>query len=146
MVIWDRNMKQLHAINLATMVPAGSRITALDFNEEKKAFLVGTAGAEIFEVSAQGQKSLNLVTGHYGIPKDLDLANSNKISCVACNPKRPDGQERDPTKLQFVTAGTDKCIRFWSALEQVAVISDCPEEIVAIDWSPCGNFLVLGDA
>ena len=84
LLIWDRQMaKPIQAIDLASADPAAPRpeVRSLDFNEQTKTYLVGTRGAEVMEVSAQGKKLSTLVRGHYA--GDI----KSQLWGAACHPK-----------------------------------------------------------
>lgn len=131
-IIWGRELQRHREIDVASMTAARPGITALDFKEDTKGYLVGTLGAEVFEVNAQGTREADLVTGHFCLS---DEYGAGKVRALACH----------PTEQLFVTAAADRCLRFWAGTKQEAVASDFADEIVAIDWSSCGRFLLVGD-
>ena len=51
-----------------------------------------------------------------------------------------------PNQQRFATCGADRCIRVWSEVQQIAASAPFEDEVYSIDWSPCGSFLVVGDA
>ena len=105
-------------------------VRSLDFNKDLSTFLVGTRGAEVLEVNAQGKHLKTHVRGHFAGSKKAELWGA------ACHPK----------EQVFATCGADRCIRVWTVDNQVMASAEFPDEVYSIDWSPCGNFLVVGDA
>lgn len=105
-------------------------VRSIDYSEASKTFLIGTRGAEIFEVSAQGKIIGTLVSGH------SSNTSKSQLSGVACH----------PTEQLFATCGSDRKIKLWT--ENSMKLQSGKEftcEIYSIDWSPCGKFLIAGN-
>ena len=130
LILWDEKLAQLTAIDLNTISAIRPEVRALDFNETTKTFAVGTSGAEVLAVTALGQKQATLVQGHYA------AGAASELWGAACHP----GEQL------FVTCGGDKRVRIWNERAQVAASEELPEELFAVDWSPCGGYLAVGDA
>ena len=78
-------MKQLRVIDLCSLKPhphllnshiSATRrpeVTAIDYDAASKTFLVGTRGAEVLEVSNDGEGLAVHVRGHFGASKGAEL-------------------------------------------------------------------------
>lgn len=132
-VLWGPELQKQQAIELTKLTMSKPGVAALDYDAGKKNYIVGTLGAEVFEASAQEVREADIVAGHYSVS---DEVGSGKVLALASH----------PSEQLFVTSGTDRCLRFWSAGKQEAVAADFADDIIAIDWSSCGRFLLIGDA
>lgn len=120
----------LTAIDLNTITTIRPEVRSLDFNEATKTFIIGTKGAEVLAVTDKGQKKSTLVQGHYASNAASELWGA------ACHPK----------DQLFATCGGDKRVRIWNDKSQVNMSDELSEELYSIEWSPCGGYLVVGDA
>mmetsp|Transcript_16129 Transcript_16129/g.13674 ORF Transcript_16129/g.13674 Transcript_16129/m.13674 type:complete len:274 (+) Transcript_16129:3639-4460(+) len=101
-------------------------ISSIDSLGDGSTLLIGTRGAEIYEVKKNGQAEL-LLQGHY----------DGELWGLACSP--------DSSK--YVTCGGDSTVRLWDSKKLWMLANTLPLEndVRAIDWSRDGKFIVCAD-
>lgn len=102
----------------------------MDYNESNGMILIGTKGAEIFELGKGGKPKI-IMQGHYEGTKKAEL-----WGCAV-----------HPTEQLFATCGADKSIRIWQEDKMVKAspFGSFVTDLTSIDWSCNGAFLVVGD-
>lgn len=108
-------------------------IHSLDFKQDGTTLLVGTFGADVIEINSSGKLLNTLVSGHFrGVKGDINYP--EVWGCAT-----------HPTKQIFASAGADMTVRIWSADKMISVSEKLPFDPTALDWSPDGLFIAVGD-
>eukprot|EP01029_Cantina_marsupialis_P018038 TRINITY_DN409_c1_g1_i1.p1 TRINITY_DN409_c1_g1~~TRINITY_DN409_c1_g1_i1.p1 ORF type:complete len:1625 (+),score=311.08 TRINITY_DN409_c1_g1_i1:1737-6611(+) len=109
-----------------SMVPA---VRSVCLDAARQRILVGTAGAEILEISSVDGSDLHgsaLLEAHY----------SDELWGLACNSSKPD---------QFCTVGDDRTIRMWDSVSRkMTKIGELPGIARTVDYSVDGDFVCIG--
>ena len=96
---WNSQLKKLKMVDLSIEpVPISTHISAMSMMQGK--VVVGTLGAEVFEVDWLSGEHLKIVDGHFERRGELW------------------GLAVRPTKQEFATAGDDMTLRVWNARSQ----------------------------
>lgn len=128
--LWTTDLDCVKEIRVDSIFPAiSTRVRTINFNRtDPSILLVGTQGAEIFEVST----------------RDGSLINGKPIlQSHGC--RELWGISTHPTKAEFITSGDDATIRFWdikSFTMTRTIRIDCPSR--AVTYSPDGKYICVG--
>jgi microtubule-associated protein-like 6 len=118
---WNDQLKRLKQVDLNVIpLPISINMCALSMMQGK--VVVGTRGAEIFEVDWLSGEHLKIVDGHFNTRGELW------------------GLAVRPTKPEFATAADDKTLRVWNARAQQPVGEpvDIGGKVRALAYSPDG--------
>lgn len=124
-IMWDKNVRLLKTFDLTPMSPFPVGVRSMDYNEANGRILVGTKGAEIFELDgASGSKLKTIMQGHFEGTKKAEL-----WGCAV-----------HPTEQIFATCGADKTIRLWQdqKMLRASQVGAFQFDLTAIDWSANG--------
>jgi hypothetical protein len=72
-VFWDSSFKAVNKIDLAKMTQFQPGVRSIDFHEQSQKMLVGTRGADVFEINSDGSKGEMVVQGHFEGKKQAEL-------------------------------------------------------------------------
>jgi WD40 repeat protein len=131
--IWNSSLDCVKELSVETILPAAQpsispRVRSVCFSKDSQFLLVGTRGAEIFEVRISNSSIVG--------PKPL-------MQSHGC--RELYGLATHPTKDEFITSGDDATIRLWdtNACTQIRCIRmDSPSRTIA--YSPDGRFVAVG--
>ena len=126
--VWSHGFELVRDILVDNLVKSPSaKVRSVAFSPDSRSVVIGTRGAEIFEVNLQEGSMVGkvLVNGH---------------GCRALW-----GLAMHPTKEEFATCGDDATLRIWDA-KSYAMIRSIPLEIGAraLGYSRNGKLLVVG--
>eukprot|EP00814_Leptocylindrus_danicus_P009417 CAMPEP_0116006440 /NCGR_PEP_ID=MMETSP0321-20121206/1730_1 /TAXON_ID=163516 /ORGANISM="Leptocylindrus danicus var. danicus, Strain B650" /LENGTH=2265 /DNA_ID=CAMNT_0003474995 /DNA_START=74 /DNA_END=6868 /DNA_ORIENTATION=- len=125
--IWSNSFQLLNSFSIDVAGGLGQVICSLQWDLDRKKFLVGLQSNEIFELDdADGVCTEVITQSHFG----------KQLFGLDVNPVKP---------TQFVTAGGDKTVRLWDSLNHtVSRMVQLDSMIRCVAFSPDGKTIAIG--